>query len=173
MPDQPQPRYPAPKLSAKAKIGGGLGAGALAALGLAMAFLPSDEGKRNVSYADIIGVPTSCYGHTGADVRIGERKTDAECKTLLRDDAAKHLQGAMRCSPGLVDHPNQLAAVTRLTFNIGVAGYCKSSIASLFNAGQYRAACDRFLAYRFAGGHEVRGLLRRRQRERAQCLAGL
>jgi len=145
--NKPAPRYPAPRMSPKAKIGTGLGAGALAALGLAMAFLPSDEGKRNVSYADIVGVPTSCYGHTGTDVRIGERKTDAECKILLQGDAEKHLQGALRCSPELDDHPQQLAAVTRLTFNIGIAGYCKSSIARLFKAGQYRDACGRFMSF--------------------------
>ena len=161
------------KLSTKAKIGAGLGGGALAALSLALVYLPTDEGKRNVDYLDIAKVPTACYGHTGPDVIVGKYRTDPECKLLLQEDAQKHLIGALKCSPGLADRPNQLAAVTRLTFNIGVAGYCKSSVARLFNAGQYRAACDRFLAFRYAGGREVRGLLLRRQRERQQCLSGL
>jgi lysozyme len=63
--------------------------------------------------------------------------------------------------------------VTRLTFNIGVRGYCTSSIARHFAAGRWREGCDRFLAFRYAGGREIRGLLLRRQRERAQCLQGL
>lgn len=162
-----------PRISAKTKIGATLGGGALTALSLALIYLPTDEGKRNVDYMDIAKVPTACYGHTGPDARVGTYRSDAECHALLKQDAQKHLLGALKCSPGLAEDPNQLAAVTRLTFNIGVAGYCKSSIARLFNAGQYRAACDRFLAYRFAGGREVRGLLLRRQRERAQCLTGL
>lgn len=173
MPQNTKKSLSRPNVTAKNIAMGGLGGGAAAALALALVFLPNDEGKRNVGYADLASVPTICWGHTGADVRIGERKTDAECKALLEGDAAAHLRGALRCSPELADHPNQLAAVTRLTFNIGVASYCKSSIARLFHARQWRAACDRFLAYRFAGGKEVRGLLLRRQRERAMCLTGL
>lgn len=144
-----------------------------AALTLAIAGLREDEGKRNTGYADIAGVATICFGHTGPDVRPGQYRSDAECETLLRRDAQAHLAGALACSPELAERPNQLAAVTRLTFNIGVAGYCRSSIARHFAAGRWRQGCDRFLAFRFAGGRPVRGLLLRRQRERTLCLAGL
>jgi len=144
-----------------------------AALALAIVGLKADEGKRNTSYVDIAGVPTACYGHTGPDVKPGQVRTDAQCETLLREDARAHMAGALACSPMLADHPNQLAAVTRLTFNIGVRGYCRSSIARHFAAGRWRPGCDRFLAFRYAGGREVRGLLLRRQRERALCLTGL
>ncbi|MDR6128778.1 GH24 family phage-related lysozyme (muramidase) [Sphingomonas sp. SORGH_AS802] len=144
-----------------------------AALALAIVGLKADEGKRNTSYVDIAGVATACYGHTGPDVKPGQVRTDAQCETLLREDARAHMAGALACSPMLADHPNQLAAVTRLTFNIGVTGYCRSSIARHFAAGRWRPGCDRFLAFRYAGGREVRGLLLRRQRERALCLTGL
>jgi len=151
----------------------GRAAAIAAALALAIVGLKADEGKRNTSYVDIAGVPTACYGHTGPDVKPGQVRTDAQCETLLREDARAHMAGALACSPMLVDHPNQLAAVTRLTFNIGVRGYCRSSIARHFAAGRWRPGCDRFLAFRYAGGREVRGLLLRRQRERALCLTGL
>ena len=144
-----------------------------AALTLAIAGLREDEGKRNTSYVDIAGVATTCFGHTGPDVRAGQHRTDAECETVLRQDAQAHLAGALACSPELAARPAQLAAVTRLTFNIGVAGYCRSSIARHFAAGRWREGCDRFLAFRFAGGRPVRGLLLRRQRERALCRTGL
>ncbi|RSU46356.1 glycoside hydrolase family protein [Sphingomonas sp. S-NIH.Pt15_0812] len=143
------------------------------ALALAVVGLKADEGKRNTSYLDIVGIPTACYGHTGPDVRPGQVRTDAQCETLLRADARGHMAGALACSPMLADHPNQLAAVTRLTFNIGVRGYCRSSIARHFAAGRWRQGCDCFLAFRYAGRREVRGLLLRRRRERALCLTGL
>ncbi len=144
-----------------------------AALAMAVAGLKPDEGKRNVSYLDIVQVPTSCYGHTGPDVVVGQYRTDAQCELLLTEDARAHMMGALDCSPELATRPDQLAAVTRLTFNIGVRGYCRSSIARHFAAGRWKAGCDRFLAFRYAGKREIRGLLLRRQRERAQCLTNL
>jgi lysozyme len=151
----------------------GRAAAIAAALALAIVGLKADEGKRTTSYVDIAGVATTCFGHTGPDVKPGQVRTDAQCETLLREDARAHMDGALACSPMLADHPNQLAAVTRLTFNIGVRGYCRSSIARHFAAGRWRQGCDRFLAFRYAGGRAVRGLLLRRQRERALCLTGL
>lgn len=161
---------------AKAAIGA-LGAGAIAALAMAVIALKPDEGKRNVSYRDIAGIPTSCYGHTGPDVRVGQYRTDAQCEALLKKDAETHMRGVLRCTPGLADRPHQLAAATRLAFNIGTSAYCRSTIARRFNAGAWRAACDGFTAWRFARVNgrmvEVRGLKLRRERERAACLTGL
>lgn len=163
----------------KRKIG--IGTGTAGAIGLAIALASSalerDEGKRNVSYADIAGIPTSCYGHTGPDVRVGQYRTDAQCRQLLRGDVAKHLQGVLSCSPVLAQYPEQLAAATRLTFNIGVTGYCRSSVAARFNAGDWRGACNAFLPWNKARVRGrlvvVRGLADRRARERALCMTGL
>lgn len=154
-----------------------LGAAALSALALAVAPLKTDEGKVNTSYLDIAKIPTECYGHTGPEVRLGTRKTDAQCEALLTVDAETHLRGALACTPALADRPYQLAAVTRLTFNIGVAGYCGSTIARRFAARDWRAGCDAFLAWNKARVNGrlvvVRGLALRRERERQQCLVGL
>lgn len=163
----------ASKVSPKVAVSGGLAASSVLALMMAVAALKPDEGKRNVDYLDMVKVPTACYGHTGADVRVGRRRTDAECEALLSQDAQVHMAGVLRCTPRLVDRPNQLAAATRLTFNIGVAGYCRSTIARRFNAGQWRPGCDAFLAWNKAGGRLVRGLVLRRERERAMCIVGL
>lgn len=157
----------------KALAGGSAVAAIAAALVLAVTGLKPDEGKRNIDYLDVVKVPTACYGHTGTDVRVGKRRTDAECEALLSKDAQAHMDGVLKCTPVLATHPNQLAAATRITFNIGVAGYCGSSIADRFNRGDWQRACDRFLVWNRAGGREVRGLTLRRQRERAQCLVEL
>jgi len=161
----------------KGKIGGSLAAAALAALALAVGALKHDEGKRNVSYFDISHVATACYGHTGTDVLVGQRRSDAQCEALLTHDAQAHMNGVLKCTPVIADSPELLGAATRITFNIGVAGYCRSTIARRFNAGDYRGGCDAFLMWTKAnvGGRlvVVKGLVDRRQRERAMCLTGV
>jgi lysozyme len=162
---------------AKVAVGGGLAGSAAVALAMAVASLKIDEGKRSIDYLDIARVPTACYGHTGADVRVGRVRSDAECEAILTGDAARHLQGVLRCTPALHDRPYQLAAATRLAFNIGVSGYCGSIAARRFGAGNWRGGCDAFLSWdkaRVSGRLvRVRGLTLRRERERAQCLTGL
>lgn len=63
--------------------------------------------------------------------------------------------------------------LSALIFNIGTGGFCRSTAARRFNAGNWRGGCDAFLMWNKAGGREVRGLTLRRQRERALCLKGL
>lgn len=159
-----------------AGIAGLTGAMAIA-LALAVTALKPDEGKVNVSYLDIAAIPTSCYGHTGPEVRVGERKTDAECEQLLNTDAEKHLRGVLACTPALAERPQQLAAATRLAFNIGVSAYCGSTVARKFNTGDLRGGCDAFLPWNKARVRGqlivVRGLADRRERERAMCRQGL
>ena len=168
---------PDPQSKQARVVKGGLAAAAAAALAMAVTSLKTDEGKKNVDYLDIARVPTACYGHTGPDVRLGQRRTDAECEQLLAVDAREHMDGALRCTPQIADKPAVLAAVTRLTFNLGVAGYCGSTIARRFKAGDLRGGCDAFLLWDKARVNgrvqQVHGLTNRRQSERAMCLQGV
>jgi len=163
--------------TSKIAVGGGLAAATSLALVMAIGALMHDEGLRTVDYRDIAGVPTSCYGHTGVDVAVGTRRNAAECRALLSSDARVHLQGVIGCVPALKDRPPQLAAATRLSFNIGVAAFCRSTAVRRFNTGDWRGGCDAFLAWdkvRVNGRLAVvRGLADRRDRERAMCLTGL
>ncbi|HEU4958955.1 MAG TPA: lysozyme [Sphingomonas sp.] len=160
-------------LAAKGKVGLGLASASAIALTMAVAALKTDEGKRNVTYLDIARVPTYCFGHADRTATPGSYHSDAECDALLTADARQTEAAVLKCTPVLADRPHQLAAATRLAFNIGSGAYCRSTVARRFNAKQWRAACDGFLAWRYAGGRAVAGLLARRERERAQCLEGL
>lgn len=140
------------------------------AAALLVAIVGQFEGKRNDPYRDIVGVWTVCYGETRVDMR---RYSDAECKAMLADGLADFAEPVLARNPELKGHDPQLAAAVSLAYNIGPAAYRKSSVARLFSAGQWRAACDSFLKWSFAGGKQVKGLLRRRQEERAICLRGL
>jgi lysozyme len=128
------------------------------------------EGKRNDPYRDIVGVMTVCYGDTQAPMR---RYTDAECEQLLASRLASFAAPVLARNPELKDRPNQLAAAASLSYNVGVAAYQRSTIARLFSARQWRAACNQFLRWNRAGGRVVQGLVRRREYERQICLKGL
>lgn len=146
-----------------------LGSAALAAA--TMGALTALEGKKNVGYRDIVGVATACRGTTGTGVTVGRVYTDAECDAMDERSAVAHAEGVRQCTPHLAG--NQLVAATLLTYNIGVSGYCKSTVARRFNAGDLRGGCDAFGRWVYAGGKVVKGLVNRRNYERAICLKGL
>lgn len=124
------------------------------------------------AYLDIVQVPTACDGITKG-VRIGMRFTEAQCAAKLEDALIVHAEGVIACVPGLYGRPNQAAAAVSLAYNIGVAGFCRSTAARRFKAGQWRAGCDAFAMWNRAGGRVVPGLVNRRKRERAMCITGL
>lgn len=183
------PRKPVPKSSLVALVGAG------AAVALAT-MIPKDESGRKVeatvteqgelqvrhvrgpqylqAYADIVGVWTICDGDT-LGVRRGMVETEQGCRDRLERQLVNHARPVLRCVPGLADpaREHQLVASVSLAYNIGTAGFCRSTVARRFNAGNWRGGCDAMLMWNRAGGREVRGLTLRRQRERAICLKGL
>ena len=124
------------------------------------------------AYLDIVKVPTACDGITKG-VKMGMRFTPAQCNDLLEEELIAHAEPIIRCVPALKGRTNQAIAAVSLSYNIGTAGVCKSSIAKLWNAGQWRAGCDRFPLFNKAGGRVIQGLVNRRARERAICVQGL
>lgn len=148
------------------------GAAIAALLAVATPMVALYEGKSNTPYADKLagGLMTVCFGETRVEMR---RYSDAECTAMLQDGIIDFAEGVADRNPELVGHPNQWAAATSLAYNIGIGNYRRSTVAKRFSAGNWRGACDAFLAWRYAGGREVKGLLRRRQAERAICLRGL
>lgn len=185
-PTQPNPNVP-PKSALVALVG------ASAAAMLAV-MIPHDESGRKVAatvtgagelqvrhvsgpqylraYADIVGVWTICDGDTKG-VRPGMIETEAGCKARLERQLVAHAAPVLKCAPGLKGRDNQLVASVSLSYNIGTAGFCRSTAARRFNAGDWRGGCEAFLMWDKAGGVRVRGLTLRRQRERALCLRGL
>lgn len=186
----PEPRIadkPVPKSPLVALVGAG------AAIALA-ALIPHDESGRTVrpvvtddgallvehvkgpqyfkAYADIVGVWTICDGDTKG-VRRGMTETEAGCTARLERQLVAHAAPVLKCVPGLKGRDNQLVASVSLAYNIGTGGFCRSTAARRFNAGNWRGGCDAFLMWDKAGGKPVRGLTLRRQRERALCLKGL
>jgi lysozyme len=161
----------------------GLAASVVGALAAAAAVVtawePAPGDARLKAYRDFGGVWTICDGHTKG-VRPGMVATHAQCDQWRDED----LQEANTIVDRCIDMPNphQRAALISFAFNVGPGregvkdGLCvlKSGrepyIRRMANAGRWQEACDGLLAWTKAAGIELRGLVKRRQQERALCL---
>lgn len=150
------------------------------AAALLLILVPREESggkKYHDAYLDIVNVATICDGLTryedGRRVRMGDHRTEEQCQALLDAELAKTAKAVLACTPNLKGHDNQTVAAVSLAYNIGTAGYCRSSVDRHFDAGRWRQGCDAMLLWNKAGGRVIKGLSDRRKRERALCLRGL
>lgn len=145
-------------------------------LEIAVPFIAREEGKRNKAYRDVVGVWTICYGHTKT-ARPGMVKSDAECEALLREEVAAYRKGLHRYfSEVTKSHrltPERDTAYTSLAFNVGIAGAGRSTATRRLNAGDIAGGCEALTWWNKAGKRVIRGLVARRKREHALCMAGL
>lgn len=160
----PEPRAP---LSTRQKTVAG---GFAAAVAIAAPFVAKWEGLRTDPYRDIAGISTVCYGETRMAMR---RYSRAECEAMLTRALANDFASAVqRCVPAIAERPEVFAASIAFSYNIGTAGFCRSTTARRFNAGDWRGGCEAMLRWNMAGGRVIQGLVRRRADESALCLKG-
>ncbi|WP_176079696.1 lysozyme [Paraburkholderia tropica] len=137
-----------------------------------LALIKHYEGLRLIAYADVVGVLTIGYGHTGADVTPGLVITQAHANQLLGDDLARFESGV----GNLVDVPlnvNQFSALVSFSYNLGLGNLRQSTLLRCLNRGDFTAAANQFPRWDRAGGRELTGLLKRRQAEQALFLTPL
>lgn len=175
-PSEPLP--PKPDTGLASKIGPLAGiVGALAATSL-LTIVPTFEGTSYAAYKDVAGIWTICQGDT-KNVRGGLIETPEGCRQRLESQLVIHAKGVMACTPRLKEdgHDWQRAATVSLTYNIGVGGYCRSSVDKKFDAGDWVGGCNSFLVWNKARVNgvlrPVQGLTKRRNQERTICLKGL
>lgn len=150
-----------------------IGATTAAVLAASVAFIQPWEGLYTDPYYDIVGVKTVCYGETAADkVDLNRSYSKQECADMLRTSLVKYDTGLKSCLTR--DIPDGMhVAFLSATYNIGVTGFCKSSMARLTNAGDLKGACDALMLWDKAGGNVVKGLENRRSAERAVCIKSI
>lgn len=159
-------------MQARTIVKNGMVAGGLGGLALLLAttLIARYEGLVQKPYRDPVGILTVCYGHTGKDIEQ-RRYSKAECTALLQQDIQKHAKALQCVTAPLTDM--QQAAFTSLAYNIGVAGFCKSSAARKANAGDMDGACKAIELHNKARVNGkltvLPGLVKRRAFERALC----
>ena len=132
------------------------------------------EGYSGKMYHDSVGVETICYGQTAADgADFSKVYSKAECMDMLGKDLPKYDAPLQKCLQRTVYDtlpPHRHAALVSLSYNVGGAAVCRSSVVRDLNMGNWSKACDDFLLFNRAGGRVLSGLTARRQSERQLCL---
>jgi lysozyme len=163
------PEQRAGEPSGKQKAAAAIAAAVLVATPLTASF----EGLRTHPYRDVTGTPTVCYGDTEVEMRVYAAD---ECGKLLRERVARdYAPRVLACLPQLLDERRKLvfAALIDASYNAGWAAVCKSRMAERIRAGQWQAACNGLSGwYVTSKGVPLRGLVRRREAEKALCLQG-
>ena len=153
----------------KVAIGATSGAVFAAAVGL----VTNWEGIYTKPYRDIVGVLTVCIGQTAGDgYDLTRTYTVPECKEMLQKSLVKYDEGMKQCVGREMPDSVHVAFISA-TYNIGIQGFCGSSMARHARNGDWRSACDALLMWNRAGGRVVKGLDNRRRDERKKCLEGI
>lgn len=126
------------------------------------------EGFRGEAYKCPAGVWTIGYGHTEG-VKEGDAITMNKAHLLLSDELSEFAE-KVREACATPPNENELAAMTSLAYNIGIAGFRKSTVLKCHDKAQYESAARAFSMWNKAGGKVLPGLVRRRAAEAALYL---
>lgn len=151
-------------MNAREKLIAKVGAASAALL---LAVVPVFEGTVLKTYRDPIGILTSCMGHTGPELKIGQKWTTEQCNQQLAEDLNKHADALACIRPPLTD--GQKAAFVSFAYNVGVPKFCQSTLVKKANAMDMPGACAELSRWTYAGGRELPGLVTRRKVERQVC----
>lgn len=125
------------------------------------------EGCELEAYLDIAGVRTIGWGHTGSEVRLGQRITQAEANRLFDLDTDRFEAAVERLAPIATDP--QFDALVSFAYNLGEGALGASTLLVHHRAGNYAAAALQFARWNKASVNgklvAVKGLTRRRAAE--------
>jgi len=132
------------------------------------ALIKQFEGFRADAYQDVVGVWTIGYGFTRG-VQPGQHMTVQQAEARLITELLGYEQAVLSgCT--LEPNQNQLDAMCSLAWNIGIAGFLRSTVLKCHNRGDFQSASRAFGLWNKAGGREWAGLTRRRAAEAALYL---
>lgn len=150
-----------------------LGLSSSLALGGGYLVAPS-EGVVLGTYKDPVGIVTSCYGHTGPELKMGMKFTEDQCIEQLGKDLVKHDRQLRRVVKVDYKSPYQHAALVSFTYNVGIGNVQSSTLLRLLNQGKHEAACEQLTRWIYARENGVliklRGLVVRRTNEYQWCM---
>ncbi|WP_338149530.1 lysozyme [Acinetobacter higginsii] len=135
--------------------------------------IASFEGTKLKAYDDGVGVWTIGIGTTvypnGVKVKKGDSCTLDQAKTYFAHDL-KRFEASVNNLVKVPLSQNQFDALVSLTYNIGSTAFKNSTLLKKLNAKDYAGAADQFLRWNKGGGKVLKGLVRRREAERALFL---
>lgn len=97
--------------------------------------------------------------------------TMGEVDAILSKDLERFIRGVLTYCPAAGNRQGWLDALVSFSFNVGLGTLQKSTLRQKFNRGEYEDAAEEFLKYTKAGGKVLKGLVNRRNDERALFLS--
>jgi lysozyme len=138
---------------------------------IATNFLAQVEGFRARPYADAGHVWTYGYGFTSTP---SGTRVSASTPMISEPDARQWLEtlvsrtlNTVRNMCKLSLNANQEAALTSFAYNVGTGALRTSTLLKMVNDGDFQEASKQFMAWTYAGGRVVSGLINRRKAEMA------
>ena len=143
----------------------------LAGLALSASALVSillHEGYSDKAYTPVKGdVPTIGFGTTGG-VKMGDTIKPPQAVARALVDVQK-FEGALKQCVKVPLHQHEYDAYVSLSYNIGSAAFCGSTLVRKLNAGDFDGACQQILRWDKFNNKPLAGLTKRRQAEYQQC----
>ena len=115
-----------------------------------------------------IGIGTTIYPN-GVKVKKGDKCTLEQAHEYLAHDMIE-FEKTVNDSVKVPLSQNQFDALVSLAYNIGSTAFKNSTLLKKLNAKDYVGAADQFLVWNKGGGKVLKGLVRRRDAERALFL---
>lgn len=97
--------------------------------------------------------------------------TIEEVDAILAKDLERFERGVLKFCPAAGTRQGWLDALVSFSFNVGLGTLQRSTLRQKFNRGDYEGAAEEFLKYTKAGGKVLKGLVNRRNDERALFLS--
>lgn len=144
---------------------------ALALSAAALVGIAVHEGYSDRAYRPVAGdVPTIGFGTTGG-VKMGDTITPPKALARALEDI-QAFEGALKRCVKVPLHQHEYDAYLSLSYNIGAAAFCGSTLVRKLNAQDYDGACEEILRWDKFQGRPLAGLTRRRQEEYRKCIGG-
>lgn len=129
------------------------------------------EGYSDKAYTPVPGdVSTIGFGTTQG-VKPGDSITPPKALQRALQDVQQFEGAIKRCVTAPL-HQHEYDAYISLSYNIGQAAFCGSTLVRKLNAQDYAGACKEILRWDRFKGQPLTGLTNRRQAEFQQCAGG-
>lgn len=93
-----------------------------------------------------------------------------ELEEIFKADLGTFERGVLRLAPNLAGRQHSFDACVAFAFNVGTGNFQRSSIRQRILREDWSGAADAFMQWTKAGGKVLKGLVRRREAERALFL---
>lgn len=129
--------------------------------------IKSFEGLSCIAYVDAVGVLTIGYGHTGPDVKPGQKYSEQQAEVVLRKDL-QHFEEIVTKYVKVRLNQNQFDALVSFVYNVGEGAFSGSTLLRRLNACENACTVAKEELPRWnkgEGGKVLSGLSRRRSAE--------